>query len=125
MNITKNNPPKNNTQRKWPRNFTKQGCRTYNSRTLAELRLINTSILNDIAELMPLRIDFGCGIKTLVDIEMLFSVGAYAVNVGSGVVNNPSLVVIIFQKHGPEKMIMSADVIGYMGGYMDGRMAKG
>ena len=54
-------------------------------------KLVNTSVLYEIAQATALQIDCGGGIKTLGDVEMLFSVGAYAINLGSAAVKNPAL----------------------------------
>ncbi|MCR5454675.1 MAG: 1-(5-phosphoribosyl)-5-[(5-phosphoribosylamino)methylideneamino]imidazole-4-carboxamide isomerase [Bacteroidales bacterium] len=75
-------------------------------------KLINTSVLYEIAQATPLRIDCGGGIKTLGDVEMLFSVGAYAVNLGSAAVKNPALLESGLKKYGSDKIILSADVMG-------------
>ena len=74
--------------------------------------LVNTEILSTIAMKTPLKIDCGGRIKTLGDIEMLFSLGVYAVNLGSAAVKNPALMTACLQKFGGEKIILSADVMG-------------
>ena len=73
--------------------------------------LVNTEVLSSIAQKTPLKIDCGGGIKTLGDVEMLFSLGAYAVNLGSAAVKNPALMTSCLQKYGGEKIILSADVM--------------
>ncbi|MBQ1697856.1 MAG: 1-(5-phosphoribosyl)-5-[Bacteroidales bacterium] len=75
-------------------------------------KLVNTSVLYEIAQATSLRIDCGGGIKTLGDVEMLFSVGAYAVNLGSAAVKNPALLESCLAKYGADKVILSADVMG-------------
>ncbi len=74
--------------------------------------LVNTEVLSDIAQKTSLKIDCGGGIKTLGDVEMLFSLGAYAVNLGSAAVKNPSLMSACLKKYGGDKIILSADVLG-------------
>ena len=74
-------------------------------------QLVNTGVLQEIAERTDLKIDCGGGIKTMGDIEMLLSLGAYAVNLGSVAVQNPTLTSKCLQKYGPEKIILSADVL--------------
>jgi phosphoribosylformimino-5-aminoimidazole carboxamide ribotide isomerase len=77
-------------------------------------KLVNTSVLYEIAQATALQIDCGGGIKTLGDVEMLFSVGAYAVNLGSAAVKNPALLESCLAKYGADKVILSADVMGEM-----------
>jgi len=77
-------------------------------------KLVNTAVLNDVAQQTALKIDCGGGIKTLGDVEMLFSLGAYAVNLGSAAVKNPELMVSCLKKYGSDKIILSADVMGDM-----------
>ncbi len=74
--------------------------------------LQNTDVLNNIANKTDLKIDCGGGIKTIGDVEMLFSLGAYAVNLGSVAVKNPAIMTKCLEKYGPEKIILSADVNG-------------
>ncbi len=76
--------------------------------------LVNTAVLSDIAQNTDLKIDCGGGIKTLGDVEMLFSLGAYAVNLGSAAVKNPELMINCLEKYGSDKIILSADVMGDM-----------
>ena len=75
-------------------------------------KLKNTSVLIDIAQRTDLKIDWGGRIKTLGDVEMLFSLGAYAVNLGSVAVKNPEMMKKCLEKYGGEKIILSADVNG-------------
>lgn len=77
-------------------------------------KLVNTAVLSDVAQQTSLKIDCGGGIKTLGDVEMLFSLGAYAVNLGSAAVKNPELMVSCLKKYGSDKIILSADVMGDM-----------
>lgn len=77
-------------------------------------KLVNTAVLSDVAQFTDLKIDCGGGIKTLGDVEMLFSLGAYAVNLGSAAVKNPELMVSCLNKYGSDKIILSADVMGDM-----------
>ncbi|MCQ2251724.1 MAG: 1-(5-phosphoribosyl)-5-[(5-phosphoribosylamino)methylideneamino]imidazole-4-carboxamide isomerase [Bacteroidales bacterium] len=77
-------------------------------------KLVNTAVLNDVAQQTSLKIDCGGGIKTLGDVEMLFSLGAYAVNLGSAAVKNPELMISCLKKYGSDKIILSADVMGDM-----------
>ena len=75
-------------------------------------KLKNTNVLTEIAQRTDLKIDWGGGIKTLGDVEMLFSLGAYAVNLGSAAVKNPDMMKKCLEKYGGEKVILSADVSG-------------
>lgn len=77
-------------------------------------KLVNTDVLNSIADKTDLKIDCGGGIKTIGDVEMLFSLGAYAVNLGSVAVKNPAIMTKCLEKYGAEKIILSADVNGDM-----------
>ncbi len=74
--------------------------------------LVNTEVLSSVAQKTSLKIDCGGGIKTLGDVEMLFSLGAYAVNLGSAAVKNPEMMTSCLKKYGGEKIILSADVLG-------------
>lgn len=74
--------------------------------------LKNTAVLQEIAMNTDLKIDCGGGIKTLGDVEMLFSLGAYAVNLGSAAVNSPEMMKSCLQRYGGDKIILSADVDG-------------
>ena len=74
--------------------------------------LQNTAVLNNIADKTDLEIDCGGGIKTFGDVEMLFSLGAFAVNIGSAAVKTPAVMSKCLQKYGPDKIILSADVMG-------------
>jgi phosphoribosylformimino-5-aminoimidazole carboxamide ribotide isomerase len=72
--------------------------------------LVNTEILSETAQKTSLKIDCGGGIKTPGDVEMLFSLGAFAVNLGSAAVKEPEMFSLCLKKYGGEKIILSADV---------------
>ena len=73
--------------------------------------LVNTEVLSSIAQKTSLKIDCGGGIKTHGDIEMLFALGSFAVNLGSTAVKNPEIMSEALKKYGGEKIILSADVL--------------
>src|SRR5450432_1403413 len=75
-----------------------------------EGRVINWNVLETIAAKTKLRIDFGGGIGTSKDLQIVFESGAFLATVGSVAVKNE----VSFQEwlvlYGPEKFLLGADV---------------
>ncbi|MFA6923089.1 MAG: 1-(5-phosphoribosyl)-5-[(5-phosphoribosylamino)methylideneamino]imidazole-4-carboxamide isomerase [Bacteroidales bacterium] len=75
-----------------------------------EKRVVNYNILEKIVSKTSLLIDFGGGIQTEKDIEIIFDCGANQVNIGSMAVKQPELFKNLLKKYSNEKIILSADV---------------
>lgn len=73
-------------------------------------RIVNLSVLKDIATHTTLQIDFGGGVQSEKDLELAFSSGATQVTGGSIAVNDPEIFGNWLKKYGPEKIILGADV---------------
>tara|TARA_R110001583_G_scaffold43208_2_gene137444 strand:- start:1848 stop:2579 length:732 start_codon:yes stop_codon:yes gene_type:complete len=72
--------------------------------------ICNAPVLNKISENTNLKIDFGGGLKSKVDIDLAFKSGADQITLGSLAVTNPELFDICLEKYGPERIILGADV---------------
>lgn len=72
-------------------------------------RIINYSILEQIATNTNLIIDFGGGIKSSDDAELAFKCGASQISCGSIAVQNKTLFLKWVEKYGPEKVLLGAD----------------
>lgn len=73
-------------------------------------KIVNRKTLQDIASKTKLKIDFGGGIRTDVDINTAFDCGASQVTGGSVAVKNKDLFLSWIKKFGSEKIILGADV---------------
>lgn len=73
-------------------------------------KVINWQVLEQIATQTSLIIDFGGGVKTFQDADVIFNSGAHLVTIGSLAVKNPTLFHEIIQKYGPGKVFLGADV---------------
>ncbi|NBC84156.1 MAG: 1-(5-phosphoribosyl)-5-[(5-phosphoribosylamino)methylideneamino]imidazole-4-carboxamide isomerase [Bacteroidetes bacterium] len=73
-------------------------------------QVINWKILETIAGKTSLTIDFGGGIKSDSDLQIVFEHGAQMATVGSVAVKEPELFQSWVTRHGPEKIILGADV---------------
>jgi phosphoribosylformimino-5-aminoimidazole carboxamide ribotide isomerase len=73
-------------------------------------KVVNWKVLEDISSCTKLKIDFGGGIKTDLEIERLFQIGVKQVNLGSIAVKNPEKVKSWIDRFGSGKIILSADV---------------
>jgi phosphoribosylformimino-5-aminoimidazole carboxamide ribotide isomerase len=69
----------------------------------------NIGILEKIAGMTTLRIDFGGGIRSEEDLRMSFNAGAEQVTVGSIAVSHPELFLTWLSEFGPHKLILGAD----------------
>lgn len=70
----------------------------------------NWKVLETIASKTDLVIDFGGGIKTAADVDLVFSAGATLATVGSIAVKDASLFVSWLHTYGPERFLLGADV---------------
>lgn len=75
-----------------------------------EGKLVNTRTIEALLTKTTLTLDVGGGIKTAEDIQLLLSLGAAQVNLGSIAVKKPEQVQEWIQYFGVEKIILSADV---------------
>jgi phosphoribosylformimino-5-aminoimidazole carboxamide ribotide isomerase len=72
--------------------------------------VINWKVLEKIAAKTNLEIDFGGGIKSDEDLNIVFGNGATMATIGSVAVKSPGLFFKWMNLHGPEKLILGADV---------------
>ncbi len=72
--------------------------------------VVNWKVLEQIASKTRLTIDFGGGIKTNDDMNIVFNSGAKMATVGSVAVNNRDLFYSWMVKYGADKIILGADV---------------
>ncbi|MBN2522699.1 MAG: 1-(5-phosphoribosyl)-5-[(5-phosphoribosylamino)methylideneamino]imidazole-4-carboxamide isomerase [Bacteroidales bacterium] len=75
-----------------------------------ENHVVNWRMLEKIALKTDLIIDFGGGIKTDEDVEVVFNSGANMATIGSIAVKDKTLFFSWFEKYGPDKIILGADV---------------
>ncbi|MBD8390076.1 1-(5-phosphoribosyl)-5-[(5-phosphoribosylamino)methylideneamino]imidazole-4-carboxamide isomerase [Dysgonomonas sp. BGC7] len=72
-------------------------------------QIVNIAVLEKIASLTSLTIDFGGGVQSDTDIEKAFNAGASMVTGGSIAVRNRDLFTGWIKKYGNEKVILGAD----------------
>ncbi len=72
-------------------------------------RIINNKVLENIASKTSLLVDFGGGIKTETDLNIVFECGAQMVTLGSLAVKNKELVDQWLARYGADKIIVGAD----------------
>lgn len=70
----------------------------------------NWNVLEQIATKTSLEIDFGGGIKTKKDLEIVFDSGAHYATIGSLAVKDPETFESWLQEFGAEKFLLGADV---------------
>lgn len=73
--------------------------------------VVNLQVLESIASQTKLVVDFGGGIKTINDVEMVFSAGAAIVTIGSMAVKHPELLEEWLMEFGAAKFLIGADVL--------------
>ncbi len=71
--------------------------------------VVNSAVLEQIATKTNLKVDFGGGIKTDSDIELVFNCGAAQATIGSVAISKPMLLESWIAKYGSEKIILGAD----------------
>ncbi len=73
-------------------------------------KIANLNVLKEIYSNTKLAIDFGGGIKTENDFEMVFEAGASFIGIGSLAVKAPILFELMLHKYGFDKIILNSDV---------------
>jgi phosphoribosylformimino-5-aminoimidazole carboxamide ribotide isomerase len=73
-------------------------------------KVVNLKVLEAIATQTKLVIDFGGGIKSNGDVEAVFESGATMISVGSMAVKEPELFHEWVRRHGPDRILLGADV---------------
>ena len=73
-------------------------------------KIINSDILKSICMNTSLEVDFGGGIKTDSDLEIVFEAGAKQVTIGSLAAKKPQKMKEWILKYGADKFILGADV---------------
>lgn len=82
----------------------------------------NWKVLEKIAGGTALNIDFGGGIKTPKDLEIVFNSGASLATIGSMAVKHPEVMTEWMAAFGPERFLLGADVKGEqiaVGGWLE------
>lgn len=74
----------------------------------------NLAVLEQIASIDGLTVDFGGGIKTDADLERVFEAGAAIASVGSIAVKSPETLISWIERFGGERILLGADVRGEM-----------
>lgn len=70
----------------------------------------NWKVLEAIAGKTQLIVDFGGGIKTATDVDIVFNSGAVLATIGSIAVKDPELFVSWLQQYGADRFLLGADV---------------
>jgi phosphoribosylformimino-5-aminoimidazole carboxamide ribotide isomerase len=73
--------------------------------------IMNLSVLEDISSHTKLKIDFGGGIKNIVDVSNVFNAGAYMVTLGSIAAKDPAIVEEWVMEFGADRILIGADVL--------------
>ena len=74
-------------------------------------KIINQKVIENIAKITNLIIDFGGGIRSEEDLQKAFDSGAKKVTLGSIAVVNPEMCLAWLEKFGAEKLILGADCL--------------
>jgi phosphoribosylformimino-5-aminoimidazole carboxamide ribotide isomerase len=74
-----------------------------------ERRIVNHTILENIASHTDLQIDFGGGIQSDQDLKMAFECGAHQITAGSIAVRDEEIVLQWLEEYGSSKIILGAD----------------
>ena len=74
-------------------------------------KIVNLGVLESIAAVTNLIIDFGGGIKNINDVSNVFSAGASIVTIGSLAVKHPEIVEEWLMEFGADKFLIGADVL--------------
>lgn len=72
--------------------------------------VVNWNVLENIAGKTGMTVDFGGGIKTGKDLEIVFECGAALATIGSIAVKDPELFFSWVKQYGPDKIFLGADV---------------
>lgn len=73
-------------------------------------KVTNWNVIESVTSGTNLKVDFGGGIKTEMEVKRLFQTGVKQINLGSIAVKNPELVQGWIENYGTENIILSADV---------------
>ena len=73
-------------------------------------KVVNQEVLEAVAGNTDLEIDFGGGVQSNADIQLVFDSGAQQVTAGSVTVKDPQLVKSWLDTYGSDKIILGADV---------------
>ena len=73
-------------------------------------RLVNLPVVTEICRTTSLQVDFGGGIRSRNDLEILFASGVRQITAGSMAARNREMVLEWLAEFGPEKIILGADV---------------
>ena len=74
-------------------------------------KIVNLGVLESIAAVTNLIIDFGGGIKNINDVSNVFSAGASIATIGSLAVKHPEIVEEWLMEFGADKFLIGADVL--------------
>jgi phosphoribosylformimino-5-aminoimidazole carboxamide ribotide isomerase len=74
-------------------------------------KIINLPVLEKIASVTQLKIDFGGGVKKIDDVENIFNAGAAMITIGSLAVKQPQLLEEWLMEFGADKFFIGADVL--------------
>ncbi|AHM62461.1 phosphoribosylformimino-5-aminoimidazole carboxamide ribotide isomerase [Flammeovirgaceae bacterium 311] len=86
-------------------------------------KIVNLPVLERIAGQTELHVDFGGGVQSDEDLEAAFRAGAKQITGGSIAVRQPQTFERWIEEHGPERIILGADVRGReiaIGGWQEG-----
>ncbi|WP_224997591.1 1-(5-phosphoribosyl)-5-[(5-phosphoribosylamino)methylideneamino]imidazole-4-carboxamide isomerase [Cesiribacter sp. SM1] len=86
-------------------------------------KIVNLPVLERIAGQTGLHVDFGGGVQSDEDLQAAFEAGAKQVTGGSIAVRQPQTFERWLEEHGPERIILGADVRGReiaIGGWQEG-----
>lgn len=92
-----------------------------------EGRIVNISVIEDIATHTSLKIDVGGGIKSREDVARVFESGAHQATIGSLAVNDEMLTLSLLKEFGAQRLILGADCRdGYIsiGGWKETTLKK-
>ncbi len=70
---------------------------------------VNLEVLARMAEMVPVSIQFGGGLRTLADIELVLNLGATRVVLGTVAVTQPELVRTALRRFGSERVVVGLD----------------
>ncbi len=73
-------------------------------------KVVNWKVLEKIAGKTKLQIDFGGGVKTISDTDIIFNSGAMLVTLGSIAVKDEATTALMLHAHGADRFLFGADV---------------
>jgi phosphoribosylformimino-5-aminoimidazole carboxamide ribotide isomerase len=75
----------------------------------AEASQANRAALNAIAAAVPLKVQFGGGVRSLDDVRAALDAGASRVVIGTAAIEQPELVAEVLRLHGPQRLVVGLD----------------